>query len=101
MTRAGIAFGNRLVPIPQIAVVLVFPIFFAWHCDDAFITLRVLDNLVRGEGLRWNALERVQVFTSPLHTLLLAPLYWLVAGPAPLPNADRAYLASMLFSFAA
>jgi arabinofuranosyltransferase len=84
--------------------VLVFPIFFvwnSWHCDDAFITLRVLDNLVRGEGLRWNALERVQVFTSPLHTLLLAPLYWLVADPAPLPNAGRAYLASMLFSFAA
>jgi arabinofuranosyltransferase len=102
MTRAGISFGNRPGLISQIAVVLVFPIFFvwnSWHCDDAFITLRVLDNWVRGEGLRWNALERVQVFTSPLHTLLLAPLYWLVADPAPIPNAGRAYLASMLFSF--
>ena len=87
----------------QITVVLLFAILFlwnSWHCDDAFITLRVLDNLVRGEGLRWNALERVQVFTSPLHALLLAPLYWLVSDPASLPNPNRAYLASMLFAFA-
>jgi arabinofuranosyltransferase len=102
MARKRPALASLLRWAPQIAVVLLFAGLFAWNawlCDDAFITLRVLDNLIRGEGLRWNALERVQVFTSPLHALLLAPLYWLVSDPAPLPNPNRAYLASMLFSF--
>ena len=47
----------------------------AWIADDAFITWRVIDNLVGGHGLRWNADERVQVFTHPLWALLHVPLY--------------------------
>jgi arabinofuranosyltransferase len=33
----------------------------AWISDDAFITFRVVDNLFRGHGLRWNPDERVWV----------------------------------------
>jgi arabinofuranosyltransferase len=47
----------------------------AWLCEDAFITYRVVDNLVHGFGLRWNPLERVQVYTHPLWTLALVPLH--------------------------
>jgi arabinofuranosyltransferase len=47
----------------------------AWLCEDAFITYRVVDNFVHGLGLRWNPLERVQVFTHPLWTLCLIPLH--------------------------
>ena len=43
----------------------------AWLCDDAFITLRVVDNFHNGFGLRWNVVERVQVFTHPLWCLTL------------------------------
>jgi len=43
----------------------------AWLCDDAFITLRVVDNFHHGYGLRWNVVERVQVFTHPLWCLTL------------------------------
>ena len=43
----------------------------AWLCDDAFITLRVVDNFHNGYGLRWNVVERVQVFTHPLWCLTL------------------------------
>ena len=43
----------------------------AWLCEDAFITYRVVDNWTRGYGLRWNTVERVQVYTHPLWTLLL------------------------------
>jgi arabinofuranosyltransferase len=43
----------------------------AWLCDDAFITLRVVDNFHNGFGLRWNVIDRVQVFTHPLWCLLL------------------------------
>lgn len=54
----------------------------AWACDDAFITLRTVDNLLHGRGLTWNPGERVQVFTHPLWLGILAvadalaPAYW-------------------------
>lgn len=47
----------------------------AWVGDDAFITLRTLDNFVNGYGLRYNVLERVQAFTHPLWFMVLAPFY--------------------------
>jgi len=48
----------------------------AWVCDDAYITFRVVDNLVHGFGPRWNVMERVQAFTHPLWMLLVAAFYW-------------------------
>jgi arabinofuranosyltransferase len=44
----------------------------AWVCDDAYITLRTVDNLVSGHGLTWNAGERVQAYTHPLWMFLLS-----------------------------
>ncbi|MBW2362570.1 MAG: hypothetical protein JRG84_16870 [Deltaproteobacteria bacterium] len=44
----------------------------AWLCDDAWITLRSVDNWLSGYGLRWNPAERVQTFTHPAWALLLA-----------------------------
>ena len=41
----------------------------AWLCDDAYIVLRSVDNLLHGHGLRWNVAERLLSFT----------LYW--TGP--------------------
>jgi arabinofuranosyltransferase len=68
------------------AVIVVFVwlvIRDAWLCDDAFITFRVVDNVHNGFGLRWNVLDRVQVFTHPLWCFLLVALGWLV-GNLPL-----------------
>ncbi len=47
----------------------------AWVCDDAYITFRVVDNFVNGEGLTWNTAERVQVSTHPLWLLLMSGVY--------------------------
>ncbi|MBX3463202.1 MAG: hypothetical protein KF830_08520 [Planctomycetes bacterium] len=44
----------------------------AWIGDDAYITLRCVENWVGGRGLRWNVDDRVQTFTHPLWMLLLA-----------------------------
>ena len=44
----------------------------AWLSDDAWITLRSIDQFLAGNGLRFNAAERVQAFTHPLWALLLA-----------------------------
>jgi arabinofuranosyltransferase len=43
--------------------------------DDAYITLRTVDNLVNGYGPRWNVAERVQAFTHPLWMFVMAGPY--------------------------
>jgi arabinofuranosyltransferase len=47
----------------------------AWVGDDALITMRVVDNFVSGEGLRWNPTDRVQVSTHPLWMFGLSAAY--------------------------
>ena len=42
----------------------LFVLVNAWVSEDAYITLRVIDNFFNGYGLRWNINERVQVDTS-------------------------------------
>jgi arabinofuranosyltransferase len=50
----------------------------AWVSDDAYITLRVVDNFTHGYGLTWNVDERVQVFTHPLWMFMLSAFYCVV-----------------------
>ena len=54
-----------------------------WIGDDAFITLRAVDNFVHGYGLVSNPPERVLGFTNPLWALTLAPSLALGAGGYP------------------
>ena len=49
----------------------------AWISDDAYITLRTVENWVAGHGPVWNVGERVQTYTHPLWMLLLSLLRWL------------------------
>lgn len=44
----------------------------AWVGDDAYITLRTVENWVTGQGLRWNVGDRVQTYTHPLWMLLVS-----------------------------
>jgi arabinofuranosyltransferase len=53
----------------------------AWLSDDAFITLRTVDNVWNGYGLRWNPIERVQTYTHPLWMLVLAAAYGVTREP--------------------
>ena len=53
----------------------------AWLSDDSFITLRTIDNVWHGYGLRWNPIERVQTYTHPLWMLLLAAAYGVTREP--------------------
>ena len=53
----------------------------AWMSDDAFITLRSIDNWVNGYGLTWNVSERVQTFTHPLWLFVLSFPYFLTREP--------------------
>lgn len=47
----------------------------AWVGDDAYITMRCVDNAVHGYGFTYNPVERVQAFTHPLWALALLPLH--------------------------
>lgn len=44
----------------------------AWVCDDVFISFRYVDQLLRGNGLVFNAGERIEGFTHFLWVMMLA-----------------------------
>ncbi len=66
------------LPVFQVILLFILAIILlrsAWLCDDAYISLRTVDNFVNGFGLTWNVAERVQAFTHPLWVLLITPFY--------------------------
>lgn len=50
-------------------------VLHVWVVDDAFITLRQVQQLLAGNGFVWNVGERVQAYTHPLWALLLVPIF--------------------------
>jgi arabinofuranosyltransferase len=75
MRRARIEM-RRLLTACLVAFFFVVLVRTAWLGDDAFITLRTVDNLVSGFGPRWNVAERVQAYTHPLWMIVLAVPYY-------------------------
>ena len=66
------------------AVLVPLAVHFHGHAiDDFFITYRYADNLVHGEGFRFNPGEEVFGTTAPGHGLLLAALAALTGAPVP------------------
>ena len=59
---AVIAQRRLFVTCASVAVIagVAFACMRAWLCDDAFISFRYADNLVAGDGLVFNAGERVE-----------------------------------------
>ena len=55
-----------------LAGLMLVAVFAAWLCDDYYFSLKPAWNLIQGHGLRHNVAERVQGFSNPLWTLLLA-----------------------------
>lgn len=53
----------------------------AWVCDDAFITLRTVRNILEGRGPTFNPGERVQTYTHPLWMLVLALAHAITREP--------------------
>ena len=68
--------SRRLIIVLLLAVFAVILIRTAWMSDDAYITLRTVDNWINGYGPTWNVGERVQSFTHPLWMLLLSVFYF-------------------------
>jgi arabinofuranosyltransferase len=75
---------NKYMPLIIIIASLLLTLVLvktAWLCDDAFITLRTIDNFVHGYGLRYNIIERVMAYTHPLWLFLLAIPYYFFRDP--------------------
>lgn len=83
--RKTLFAGSAMIGLlPAAALTVVFCsvlVLTAWLSDDAFITLRTVDNLANGHGLRWNVAERVQSFTHPLWMFLLYAVYEFTGEP--------------------
>jgi arabinofuranosyltransferase len=61
-----------------VLLLLVFAVIVlrhGWMVDDAYITLRTVNNLFEGHGLVWNVGQRVQAYTHPLWMLLVCCVY--------------------------
>jgi arabinofuranosyltransferase len=75
--------GTSPKQIIYLFVLIIFLILVrtAWVADDAFLTMRTVDNFVNGYGLRWNILERVQIYTHPMWMFLLSAFYYFIRDP--------------------
>ena len=76
---------NKFIIIGGMAVALYVLIVNAWICDDAYITLRTVDNFISGYGLTWNPGERVQSYSHPLWMLLLSFFYLITSNSYFMP----------------
>jgi len=69
---AWLAWNGKRHELPGVGPVWVLD-------DDMMISLRYARNLAQGDGLVWNAGERVEGITNLLWTLLLVPPHWFLA----------------------
>jgi arabinofuranosyltransferase len=67
--------SERYILAGALLVLVAAVVRAAWLSDDAYITLRTIDNFWHGFGLRWNILDRVQVYTHPLWMILVGSAY--------------------------
>jgi hypothetical protein len=70
------ASPHKLAAIACLAVLsmAMWVAFFPLLADDAYIPARYVRQLYAGHGLVFNAGERINALTSPLHTLVLAAI---------------------------
>ncbi len=80
-TARGVQSSGTLPLLFLLAMLAVIVVRRAWLADDAFISLRTVDNFVNGYGLTWNPDERVQAYTHPLWLFLLSAAYFVTREP--------------------
>lgn len=73
--KTPLSLAEKGILLLLVLFVVVF-LRTAWVCDDAYITMRAVDNFIRGYGLTWNTFERVQAYTHPLWMLFISFWYF-------------------------
>jgi hypothetical protein len=77
----------------SIILVLFFFGYYYLRLDDTFIFYKYAKNIADGNGYVFNLGEKVNATTSPLYTLLLASLYWLLN---PFINVDFVIIGNLI-----
>lgn len=77
----------RILGLALLATIFLQVYLWPHVTDDAYISFRYAHNVAVGNGLVFNPGERVEGFSNPLWTLLLAGLF--VASGFPLPDIAR------------
>lgn len=72
---------EQIVVYSSLALLFFILVRNLWVSDDAFITLRTVDNFLHGYGLVWNVGERVQAYTHPLWMFVLVFFDLLISDP--------------------
>jgi len=72
MSRRVVLGASALLAAATIVLGVMRAFSAAWLSDDSFISFRYAQQLVHGNGLVYNAGERVEAYTNLLWTLLLA-----------------------------
>jgi arabinofuranosyltransferase len=85
------ALARRVAFAAAVLVLLAIAVRVAWIGDDAYITLRTIENCARGDGLRWNVADRALTNTHPL---------WMLALLGVRAVAGEVYFATIAFSLA-
>ena len=70
----------RKLNIIYIAIILAlfFAGYYFFRLDDTFIFYKYAKNIAEGNGYVFNLGEKINATTSPLYTLILALLYWII-----------------------
>lgn len=70
----------RKLNIIYIAIILAlfFAGYYFFRLDDTFIFYKYAKNIAEGNGYVFNPGEKINATTSPLYTLILALLYWII-----------------------
>ncbi len=63
--------AQLVIVLVPLAFLVVMAWTHRWMADDAFIDVRVVNNVLAGHGPVYNVGERVEAYTNPLWVLLL------------------------------
>ena len=76
-----LATTSGVVRLSLVVLLAMICLRNAWMCDDAFLSLRTLENWMSGVGLSWNPGVRVQAYSHPLWLFFLAVPYVVTREP--------------------
>jgi hypothetical protein len=77
----------------SIILILFFCGYYYFRLDDTYIFYKYAKNIADGNGYVFNLAEKVNATTSPLYTLILAFLYWILN---PFINVDFVIIGNLI-----
>lgn len=84
-----------LVSFSLLLAFLLLLIKTGWICEDAFITMTPIENLVHGYGIAYNPGYRLQAYTHPLWYLVQSAFYFVTLRGLNIDYTSQLYVNNM------